>query len=202
MASAQLVGVDSVALDDEERCRESAALIRSSSGDRVRPSHAAVNRCWLGSKHGLLSLSRPSGHAPRRRAHCSVGREPALSRRSPGLPHSDGDPELERNPNVTLASLAVDIAVITDIATQRTEGVPRRALLPYPSQLSRTHRTRTMLGRGACAAGSRLPICPDQLWRTPQIDSSQDGATCGHRHVSRAVARGCMYAPKPRHTPT
>ena len=39
-------------------------------------------------KHGPLSLSRPSGHAPRRRAHCSVGRAARASRSAVGAPAS------------------------------------------------------------------------------------------------------------------
>jgi len=37
-------------------------------------------------KQGPLSLSRPSGHAPRRRAHCSIGRAGELPRGGGGLP--------------------------------------------------------------------------------------------------------------------
>ena len=76
-------------LDDEERSRESTASIRSSSGDRARRRTRLLTGDGSVSKHRRLSLCRPSGHPPRRRAHCSVGRPGAAPAPTPDFRHPE-----------------------------------------------------------------------------------------------------------------
>ena len=78
------------AADDEERSRESTASMRSSSGDRARRRTRLLTADGSVSKHRRLSLSRPSGHPPRRRAHCSVGRPGGATNRPLCTPAAAG----------------------------------------------------------------------------------------------------------------
>jgi hypothetical protein len=64
------------------------------------------------------------------RSDCSDGREPALSRQSPGLLPTAEDPEVERESSTTVLSVAFMTARRRGYRVDGVEGLHREHLVP------------------------------------------------------------------------
>jgi hypothetical protein len=140
-ASLRVHGIDgrasALVSDDEEQSRESPLRFEAAAALEYARRTPLLTADGSISKHLRLSLSRPSGHAPRRRAHCSVGRRTTRLAARGGRLHRPGDPRAgPRDADVTGRATA---SVGHRTAASRGETNGRAARTQAASWHDRSH---------------------------------------------------------------